>query len=96
MQREKVRGASQRRDRLDAAQPVSPPASHGELKAVQLERPAIVRTAQGEQHARAGQWLVTDADGSVRIVSDDVFRLETLRQELLQVILRGQRRGKRF
>lgn len=95
MQREKLLKVSQRRDRVDVAAAV-PPAPHGEIKAVQLERSAIVRTAQGDQHARAGQWLVTEADGTVRIVSDEVFRMETLRNQLLQMIQSGQRRGKRF
>jgi len=95
MQREKLLDASQRRDRLDVPAPALP-APHGEIKAVQIERSAIVRTAQGDQHARAGQWLVTEADGTVRIVSDEVFRMETLRSQLLQMIQRGQRRGKRF
>jgi hypothetical protein len=95
MQREKLLDATPRRDRLDAPAP-TPPAPHGEIKAVQLERSTIVRTAQGDQHARAGQWLVTEADGTVRIVSDEVFRMETLRSQLLQMIQRGQRRSKRF
>lgn len=66
-----------------------------EVKAVQVERSVVVQTPRGECLATPGQWLVTHPDGSVRVVTDQVFRLQTLRQELLQVILRNQTKARK-
>lgn len=67
--------------------------SSGEVQAVQVHRPTVVRTRQGETLARVGEWLVKDSDGTVRVFSDQMFRMQALHQQLSQLIGRTQRRS---
>ena len=76
------------------------PAAHplalsSEVKAVQVERPIVVQTRQGEQLASPGQWLVTEPDGATHVYTDAMFRMQTLREQLLRMIQRSQSQATR-
>jgi hypothetical protein len=60
-----------------------------EVQAVQVEQPVLVHTDEGQRLAGRGEWLVTDSDGTVRVLSNDVFRFEALHQQLLQLVVRS-------
>ncbi|MGE0606417.1 MAG: hypothetical protein AB7O62_04755 [Pirellulales bacterium] len=62
----------------------------GELQAVQVDRPIMVHTRQGDRLARVGEWLVTDPDGTVRVLTDQKFRMQTLHQQLSQLLTRSR------
>jgi hypothetical protein len=81
--------------RIDPPTPAQPPAPHAEVKAVQLDRPVLVKTREGEHMATAGEWLVTEADGTVQVHSDRAFRLHALRQQLVRMLAAGDGRSRR-
>jgi hypothetical protein len=81
--------AVRRSTRLDHSPTSRPPGPHREVKAVQVDRPQWVTTRDGTQFASVGQWLVTEADGSVQVYSDRAFRLQALRQQLLRMLAGG-------
>jgi hypothetical protein len=68
-----------------------PMATRGELQAVQLERHALVETSRGRVQAFAGQWLVTEPDGTVRVLTDEAFRWQMLHHQLSQLVVRNRR-----
>jgi hypothetical protein len=84
-----------RHSRLDPPTPAQPPAPHGEVKAVQVDRAVLVKTRAGEQMAMTGEWLVTEADGTVQVFSDRAFRLQALRQQLVRMLAAGHGKSKR-
>jgi hypothetical protein len=64
-----------------------------EVQAVQVHSPILVETGKGQRLAGRGEWLITEADGTVRVLSDELFRMQTLRQQLTQLVVRSHWRG---
>lgn len=54
-----------------------------------IEQPALAPAGQTRRLADRDEWLVTDGDGAVRVMTGDVFRDETLHQQLLQMVVRS-------
>jgi hypothetical protein len=61
-----------------------------EVQAVQIQVPVLVQTGKGQRLASRGEWMITEADGTVRVLSDELFRMQTLRQQLTQMVIRGR------
>ena len=82
--------------RIDDSHAAVAPAPSGihEVQAIQLDRGRLVETEHGLVQGQAGQWLVTQPDGRVQLVSDEVFRWQMLRHQLTQMILKGQVRSR--
>ena len=55
----------------------------------QVEQAEFAPAGQGRRLTGRDEWLVTAGDGTVRVLSGNVFRDEALHQQLLQLVVRS-------